>query len=165
MRGDSVAKMLGALEDYYGKKYTDVQRRVLVQNLGDLPYEYTLDLYKVVVNQHAPTQLRALPDLPRFRECQGELNPSATYGRPALPDPDDLELTYDPELDAELRAAVEQKAQADGERNHEERQRIRGKVSKGEASAAEAYWIRVIDEFGGDWRRAHAAIGDTLDAR
>lgn len=162
--GENVVKMLGALEDYYGRPYTDVQRRVIAQHLGNLPYEYTLDLYRVVINRHEPTQQRPIPDLPRFRECQAEMNPPEAYRQAALPDPDDLETEKDPALMTKVMDELNSRKR-NGELNREYRERLRQLVAKGDATKDQEYQIRVIDEFGGDWRTAWAKIGGEYSAR
>ena len=106
---------------------------------------YKLALHDEVVRTFAPTQMRPLPDMAALAAAEKQLPPPETMvdQTMALPEPE-VE-----KVDALIRDQVNAKARAEGEVNHYERQRIREKLKRGEATVYEAWWIKCIDHNGG----------------
>lgn len=158
-----VDRMLDAFEQYYGLEYTPKMRSALISHLGNPPKSYLLELYKQTIEQ-IESRWGKLPDIAAIVKIKQQLPEAWTFttgGAPELTedaglDPDDVQATYNPGLDGKLRDAVNARAKQDGEINHRNRERMREKVRKGEATKAEHYRIWCIDVHNGDWRAARA---------
>jgi len=153
--------MLDALEKYYGLQYGAEMKRVIGRTIATLPREYLLELYVQIINTHT-IQYKQLPDMAIIRRIQDKMGPVATY---LPPTGDETAPPYDPELDAKIKRELEEKRIRDGERNHREREKVRGKVLTGDATRWERRWIAVIDDYDGDWRRATRDLGLIDDGR
>ena len=142
-------KMLDAFEQYYALEYTPRMRQAMREHLGMPPKEYLLEVYKLVIEQ-VEARWNRLPDLAAVMRVQQQLPEAFTFASDySVP-----QLTDDAGVDmVAIETELAQRQEQDGEPNHEERERIRRKVAKGEATKYELFWIRCIDEFGGDWRR------------
>ena len=138
-------KMVKALEDYYGLSYTPVQRKAILSGLKHPPKPYLLDLYTQVINAFS-SQFKTLPDLSVIRNAQRGMNPADVY----LP-PEKLIEDRSEETMAIIDSQLAEMHDDEGESNHFERERIREKVRKGDATKYEVYWIHVVDDLGGKW--------------
>ena len=115
---------------------------------------YSEMLFNEVVRTFEPTSTRPLPDLAAIAKAEKALPDPAMTARPAAESREKLERT-----DTLIRERVNAKAKEDGEVNHVERQRVREKMRRGEATKWEVRWITVIDKYGGDWGRAMRELG------
>ena len=149
MQGET-DKMLTALEKYYEAKYNEPQRDALRRALGNPPKAYLLEVYTQVTMAH-PAQYGKVPDLAVVSKVRAGMDRPETY----LPPDDVPRIEYNPEVKGLIDDHLATRTAEDGEQNHYERQRIRTKVSKGDATRAEQFWIMAIDEYGGNWREAY----------
>ena len=149
MRSDS-DEMLGALEDYYDAMYNGPQRAALRKSLVGLPKAYLLELYTQVTMSH-PAQYGKVPDLAVVSKVRTGMDRPETYLAPE----DVPRIEYNPEVQGVIDASLATRTAEDGEPNHYHRQLIRTKAAKGDATKAEVFWLKVIDEYGGNWREAY----------
>jgi len=154
-----IEDMLKAFSMHYGGlKYTAGQYTELVAKYHWLKREYKNAVYSAVIASH-PAALRSLPDVAVIEKVMIGLGRPETFAPPqieASPDAEDRS-----EVIAKITAAVMHHAEplpemADA--GETERQRIRVRVAKGQATECEAFWIRCIDDYAGDWRAAVAGM-------
>lgn len=155
--------LIGAIGQYYGKPYPMRMAQEIASRYSWISPQYKEALFDEAIRTFEPTSTRPIPDMAALQKAERNLPPPATLAPPALPGPDDLESERQPELMRKLSDELDRSTERDGEFNHEGRERLRAKVRKGNASRYERYWLRVIDDYGGDWAAAHAAIGDVDD--
>lgn len=153
-----IEDLLDAFQQHYttnerALRYTRAQRDEMVSRYAWVSTSYMAVLYDEVVTVH-PMSLRSLPDMAVISGAMQKMDRPEVYATSVAQIEDKSEPVYE-----SIRDAVNSKAKAEGELNHRERERIRGKVRKGEATPAEAFWVRSIDENGGDWMRAVKAEG------
>ena len=157
-----IEELIDAFEMYYSPSnrkmiYGPAQRAEITKRFIWIGNQFKLALYDEVISIHN-SSLRSLPDVAVIVEAMGKMGSPESYETPrtALPEP---------EVDAEDMEASVQRALAEaagkappdlikdtrGEPNRYERQRIRTKVDKGDATQFEAWWIHIIDDLGGKW--------------
>lgn len=146
-----IQDLLDAFQMHYaGLKYTAGQRKELTERYSWIRPAYKVAVYEAVVTTH-PAALRSLPDMAVIESAMRGLNRPESYEPPQPLLEDMTEAVHD-----SVRDAINAKAKRDGELNHEERNRVRQRVLRGQATEYERFWIRAIDEHGGDWRLAVA---------
>lgn len=155
-----IADMLEAFKQHYGGvKYTPGQYAELVKKYSWIQCAYKNALYEAVIASH-PASLRSLPDVAVIEKAMLTLGRPETFAPPQIEAPVDAEDRS--EVVAKITAAVMHYAEPIPEMadaGEAERQRIRVRVAKGRATEPERFWIRCIDDYGGDWRAAVAASG------
>ena len=144
-------KMLKAFEDYYETTYNLMQRKAVLDAVGNPPKAYLLELYKCVTIAH-PAQYGKLPDLAVVSKARAGMDRPEVYEIPPPLIEDKIEVVHE-----SIREAVNARAKEDGELNHRERERVRMLSMKGRATPAELFWLKAIDEYDGNWRKAYRA--------
>ena len=152
--------MVEAFEQYYStkasaKRYSAKMANTIVDSYAWLGDRYKTALYEEVIREFVPTIARPLPDMAALAAAERQLPAPATFAQAHHENRADLER-----VDKSIRTMVNEKAKVEGELNHAERERIRAKVRRGDASKWEIRWITVIDEFNNDWARATRVLGD-----
>lgn len=147
---DHTEDFIKALEMYYEKDYNEAQRLALKKNLGSPPYQYLRDLYDEIVKVHT-SQFGKLPDVAVIRKIRMTLDPveGTTYHNYLLPDPDDVSADYNDEVRKIVDASLEAREE---ELNKLERDRVRAKRKRGEATRHERWWLHTIEDLDGQWK-------------
>ena len=138
----------------HAPKYGQKMAMSIVDTYAWMSERYAEMLLREVVRTFEPTSTRPLPDLAAIAKAEKALPDPAMIARPAAESREKLERT-----DTLIRERVNAKAKEDGEVNHVERQRVREKMRRGEATKWEVRWITAIDKYGGDWGRAMRELG------
>lgn len=153
-----IEDLLHAFEQHYSTRdyqlgYTQTQRAEMVAKYGWVSQSYMAVLYDEVVSKH-PMSLRSLPDMAVIVNATQSMDRPEVYAQPVIAIEDKTEQVHE-----SIREHLNAEAKRNGEPNHEERERIRAKVAKNQATPHEAFWIKVIDGYNGDWRKAVSAEG------
>ena len=160
-----IADMLQAFSMHYGGlRYTAGQYAELMGKYSWIERVYKNALYDEVIASH-PASLRSLPDVAVIEKAMLSLGRPEIFAPPQIEAPIDAEDRS--EVIAKITAAVMHHVEPIPEMadsGEAERQRIRVRVLKGQATECEAFWIRCIDDYGGDWRRAYADLTPTEGA-
>ncbi len=121
-------------------RYNDQQKLDIIRTVGDVPGEYLSELYLVVTQTHE-AKFRSLPDAAVVSKAMASMDDPATYLPPQklLDEPSPV-----------VQELVEQVRESENG-NEFERQRIRNRVAKNDATVYERWWIHVIDDLGGNW--------------
>lgn len=145
--------LLDGFVEYYrdGEKPRQYSPRMatdIVDRYSWISPRYKLALHDEVVRTFTPTQMRPLPDMAALAAAEKQLPPPETMRDQtrALPEP------APEKLDALIRDQVNAKAKAEGEINHHERQRVRDRIKRGEATLYERWWLECIEEHGSKYR-------------
>ena len=151
--------LMGAFEQYYStekdeRHYSRKMAQTICDSYAWISEGYKTSFYEEVVRNFTPTATRPLPDMAALSAAERALPPAATLAKPPRETKAELERT-----DQLIRDRINAKAKREGEVNHEERERIREKMRRGEATRWEVRWITVIDKYGGDWGRAMRELG------
>lgn len=139
-----IADLLDAFQIHYGGlKYSPAQRAELESKYRWFKRGYKNAVYDEVVESH-PMSFRSLPDMAVITKAMNNLSPPQVYEEPhSVP-----RIEYNPEVQEKINEMVRQRGEHG---NNEERNRIRTKVMKGEATKYEKWWIHVIDDLGCNW--------------
>ena len=165
-----IEDMLNAFEMHYaGITYTPGQRAELLTKYSWVRSGYKIAVYDAVTRIHE-ARFRTLPDTAAIERAMTSLERPEVYDKSAeqlaLPEPGSVDRSEDvSHITAVLtgHADAQRKPEEQQEINHFERERIRVRVLKGNATPAEAFWIRCIDEYGGDWKTARLAECKPVD--
>ena len=109
---------------------------------------YKLALHDEVVRSFTPTATRPLPDMAALAAAERQLPPAETMRDQtrSLPDPEEeRQVSF-------IRQEVNAKAKAEGEVNHHERQRVRDRRNRGDATLHELWWLECIEHHGAKYR-------------
>ena len=152
--------MLEAFEQYYStkqsaKRYSGKMANTIVDSYSWLGDRYKTALYEEVIREFVPTIARPLPDMAALAAAERQLPAPATFAQTHFENRADLER-----VDKSIRGMVNEKAKVEGEVNHAERERVRGRRARGDATKWELRWLQVIEEYKGDYRRAQSVLGD-----
>jgi len=128
------------------RKYSVSQLQELTDKYAWISQEYSAALYDEVVSTH-PAALRSLPDMAVLHKAEKALDRPEVYEKPKPMIEDKTGPTFD-----EVENMLARKRERDGEPNHFERERIRHRVAKGDATRAEGWWIHIIDHEKGVWK-------------
>jgi hypothetical protein len=127
-------------------------------------------LYDEVIRIHH-TRFRVMPDVAIIEHAINAMNAPAVYDQPAeqlaLPEPDAVDRVEDVQhITAVLTGHADARPRDTGEPeiNHRERERVRVRAMKGDATSAEAFWIGCIDNHEGNWRAAWKAAAQAADS-
>ena len=161
-----IEDMLKAFEMHYSTNdkelaYTPVQRNEMARKYVWMNRGYARVVYESVVTKH-PMSLRSLPDMAVITDAMRTLDRPEVYADPseALMIEDASEVGVSDEMEHGMKAEMRRREESGEEANHIERNQIRAKVKRRDASAWEIRWITVIDEYDGDWKAAQKALGD-----
>ncbi len=138
-------------------RYNDQQKQDIIRTVGTVPEEFLSELYLVVMRTHE-AKFRSLPDAAVVNKAMASMDDPATYLPPQKQLESPMDVDNNPSdravwLDFLARIGSELGKQADiaGESNRFERERVRPRVSKNDATVYERWWIHVIDDLGGNW--------------
>lgn len=145
--------LLDGFVEYYrvGEKPRQYSQRMatdIVDRYSWISPRYKLALHDEVVRTFTPTQMRPLPDMAALAAAEKQLPPPETMRdhTKALPEP------APEKLDALIRDRVNAEAKRQGEINHYERQRVRDKRERGDATLYELWWLETIEHNGAKYR-------------
>lgn len=135
-------------------KCPDAVRVALWNELSGCPREYLIALTDEIQRIHE-RRFHTFPGVAVIAKAKARLNRPETYVRPeqrlieAKPSEEDRKTIIEV-----MQTAKERKRYATGtpdEPNHTQRQAVRDKVKRGQATDWEIHWIWCIDENGGEW--------------
>ncbi len=140
--------------------YTDAQVKELRELYRWMRPNFAAHLYDEVIKIHR-TKYRVMPDVSAIEKAILGMNAPAVYDSPteqlALPEPGAVDRSAEVKHITEVLTGRREPDAGDQEINHVERQRIRVKVARGNATDEERFWISCIDDYGGDWAAAYKA--------
>lgn len=150
--------LIGAFTNHYATSLNrPVYSRQMANDIADryawIGERYKVALYEEVIRSFRPTQVRPLPDVAALTDAEKALPDPATFAdyTRALPEPLDVDSNkHDREswlsLLAKLGSEIGKRAEHDGEMNHRERERVRRRAERGEATEYELAWLESRDK-------------------
>ena len=164
-----INELLNAFVTYYGEgkdypQYPEGVMAALVKKYSYFPAYYIEPIYDRVIEEHP--RRWGLPGVAEIHKAVVKAGPPESYRPPTnakqIEAPADTKDFTDRIAGAVAEAAGKKTPNeiiGDAEEpNHFERQRIRTRIMKGDATDDEIFWMRVIDEYGGDWMAARKAL-------
>ena len=144
--------LMGAFEQYYStekdeRHYSRKMAQTICDSYAWINEGYKTSFYEEVVRNFTPTATRPLPDMAALSAAERALPPAATMAKPPRETKAELERT-----DQLICDRINAKAKREGEVNHEERERIRDKRERGDATVYELWWLECIEQHGGKYK-------------
>jgi hypothetical protein len=165
--------LIGAFMAYYATRerqprYGQRMAEEMVDSLSWMGPRYKQAVYEEVLRTFVPTQMRPLPDMAAVNKAMKELPPPDTFRDYTQSNLIDAPLNVDAnaedrrawtDLLEKMRRDLRGRKDRSGAYAPDEVDRVRRKAERGEASEYEQYWLRVMEEFSGDWEAARKTIG------
>jgi len=150
--------LLGGFTNHYATvnsqpKYSRVMANDIADRYSWIGERYKVAMYEEVLREFHPTQARPLPDMAALADAEKQLPDPASFvdHTKLLPEPDEPVVA--------IVDIVKHVAEI-GQGNEFERQRVRDRIRRNDASELEIWWLKCIEEGKGYKKMPQAEVVD-----